>query len=454
MWRDESVTYQVAHRSVPEIWGLLHHFDAVHGAYYFLMHALFAVWDGGLWTMRLPSAVAMSVCAGLVAITGMRLVGRRVGVLAGLSCTLIPVVQMYAQEGRSYALVAAFVALSTYLLVRAVERPGRGVWAGYAAALLCAVYLHEFAVLCLLAHGVTVLAAPVPARVRRAWAAAAAVVAVAALPLVAISLGQSGQVSWIGMPSGRDWLVIGAVTVIGLTGARAAASGQARGSVTLPRLALPLLLLPTAALLLVSLHDPVYLDRYVLYSNIGLALLVAAGIDALARKLSHTGIRGRTVPEGFAAGAICALIVAALLPVTLQMRTPESRKDDVTAIAETVRRMSAGGDAVLYMPARRREWAMSYEDDYRGLRDIALRESPVRSETLQGTEEPAAVIRQRMLAGTRIVALMDPEGQPLDPYPQEAVKRTTLSRAFTECARAQVKGAQVVLYARPGHCGS
>lgn len=43
MWRDESVTYQVAHRSLSEIWHLLGNADAVHGLYYFFMHALFAV---------------------------------------------------------------------------------------------------------------------------------------------------------------------------------------------------------------------------------------------------------------------------------------------------------------------------------------------------------------------------------------------------------------------------
>ncbi|MYR58532.1 hypothetical protein GTY54_20600, partial [Streptomyces sp. SID625] len=48
MWRDESVTHQVAHRSLGDLGRLLGHIDAVHGLYYLLMHAVFALWDGGL----------------------------------------------------------------------------------------------------------------------------------------------------------------------------------------------------------------------------------------------------------------------------------------------------------------------------------------------------------------------------------------------------------------------
>ena len=58
MWRDESVTYQVAHRPLGELWGLLGHIDAVHGLYYLLMHTVFALWDGGLVALRLPSVLA------------------------------------------------------------------------------------------------------------------------------------------------------------------------------------------------------------------------------------------------------------------------------------------------------------------------------------------------------------------------------------------------------------
>src|SRR6476469_1908465 len=54
MWRDEAVTFQVAQRSVPQIWHLLHTVDAVHGLYYLLMHAALAPHPGEV-ALRLPS---------------------------------------------------------------------------------------------------------------------------------------------------------------------------------------------------------------------------------------------------------------------------------------------------------------------------------------------------------------------------------------------------------------
>ncbi|KOG89382.1 hypothetical protein ADK38_14590, partial [Streptomyces varsoviensis] len=40
MWRDEGATFQLARRSLPELWHALGHVDAVHGLYYLLMHWL------------------------------------------------------------------------------------------------------------------------------------------------------------------------------------------------------------------------------------------------------------------------------------------------------------------------------------------------------------------------------------------------------------------------------
>ena len=152
------------------------------------------------------------------------------------------------------------------------------------------------------------------------------------------------------------------------------------------------------------------------------------------------------------AGLSIAAAVAVLVPWSLLVRSPESRKDDVVAIAHAVQRTAHPGDGVLFMPSRRREWLLSYPRVYDRLDDLALAESPTASRTLQGTELPAAEIRRRILAADRVIALMDPRGQPLDPFPQEEVKRQLLKRNFEECERIQERGAQVVVYARPGRC--
>ncbi|CAM5600981.1 hypothetical protein SALBM311S_07482 [Streptomyces alboniger] len=64
---------------------------------------------------------------------------------------------MYAQEGRSYALVTAAVTWATYFFVRATDAPGPRVrwWTAYGLTLALACWLHEFAAPALVAHGLT-----------------------------------------------------------------------------------------------------------------------------------------------------------------------------------------------------------------------------------------------------------------------------------------------------------
>ncbi|UHH23507.1 glycosyltransferase family 39 protein [Streptomyces malaysiensis] len=118
MWRDESATYQMARRTLPQIRDALGTVDAVHGLYYVLMHPLLALHPSEV-TLRLPSVLAAVATTALVAALGCRLARPRVGLWAGLLYAATPVVTHYAQEGRSYALVAAGAAWATYLLVPA-----------------------------------------------------------------------------------------------------------------------------------------------------------------------------------------------------------------------------------------------------------------------------------------------------------------------------------------------
>ncbi|WP_225859617.1 glycosyltransferase family 39 protein [Streptomyces albicerus] len=214
MWGDESVTYQLAHRDLSQIWLTAQHVDLVHALYYAVMHEIFGLFGGGLLTLRLPSVLAMSVAASGVGLLGLRLAGPRAGLLAGLVFPLLPQVQKYAQEGRSYAMVCALVTWATYALVVSVPHRARWRWAVYGSTMLLACLLHEFAVLALVAHGVTLVVSRVPRPVLRAWSVAAAGVVAGLLPLAIYSAGQSEQVSWIGGPVRLRYFLV--VAVVGM----------------------------------------------------------------------------------------------------------------------------------------------------------------------------------------------------------------------------------------------
>ncbi|MDH6455357.1 mannosyltransferase [Streptomyces sp. SAI-149] len=431
LWGDESVTYQLAHRDLSQIWHTAQHVDLVHALYYAVMHGIFGLFGGGLLTLRLPSVLAMSAAASGVGLLGLRLAGPRAGLLAGLVFPLLPQVQKYAQEGRSYAMVCALVTWATCALVAGVAHRARWRWVVYGSLMLSACLLHEFAVLALIAHGVTLAVSRVPRHVLRAWGAAAVGVVTGLLPMAICSVGQSGQLSWIDGPVRLQYFLV--VAVLGV--ACALVPHKVRGPVRLSGLAVPILVLPGLLLLIASLVKPLFVDRYVLYSNLGIALLLGASMDHVLK---------RQRPSRYVWMAAVA-VLAVLVPQSVSLRTPQSRSNDATAIGAAVRKEGRPGDGLLFLPGQHRILTAANPEDTRLLTDLALAQDPVSSNTLAGVELPARAIAARMLDFDRIVAVRAAGGHT---NAREEAKKRTLRRHFHEYATTRVNGARVTVYVR------
>ncbi|MER5728766.1 hypothetical protein ABT084_10545 [Streptomyces sp. NPDC002138] len=456
VWRDEAATWQVARRSTGEIWHMLGNVDAVHGLYYLLMHGLFEVFGAGTATLRLPSVLAVAAAAGCVAALARRLTPGRAGFWAGLGAGmalgLLPAVQFQLQEGRPYALVAAGAGLSTLLLVRRLEdapggRPGRRGWPGwsaYALAVLVCALLNWLSLLILPAHAATLWWVRARRGVLGRWALASGGAVLGALPLILFSRTQSGQVSWI--PPLTWSMLTGPAILLALGGACALLERPRAGRPSVTAVGLPLLVVPFVALAGLSLVQPLFLDRYVLFSMLGLALLIGAALGAGVRATARRSPRAATLVVPV---AITAALLA-MLPMELGRRSPASRVDDVLAVADQVARLKGAGDAVLYVPAARRDTALVSPGDFAGLADIALARSPAASGTLKGVEdEDPARLRAAMLAQRRILLVTDaakvakPSGAERD-----RVKAAVLREHFVAVADRQVRGRRVTVYER------
>ena len=68
LWRDEAYTKDAIGRPAGQIFALLGHQDAVHGAYYLLMHAIAAAAGTSATALRLPSLGAMAIAAAMACI--------------------------------------------------------------------------------------------------------------------------------------------------------------------------------------------------------------------------------------------------------------------------------------------------------------------------------------------------------------------------------------------------
>ncbi|MER6417690.1 hypothetical protein [Streptomyces sp. NPDC001137] len=444
VWRDEAATWQVAERSTAEIWHMLGNVDVVHGCYYLLMHALFEWFGPGTTTLRLPSVLATAVAAACVAVIGRRLAGLWVGLGGGMAFGLLPAVQFYLQEGRPYALVAAGAGVSTLLLVTVLQRRVRaGRWVAYGGTVLLCALLNWLSLLILPAHLATLVWARAGRGTRTRWAAASATATACALPLVLFSRGQSAQVSWI--PPLTWHMLIGPAVLLLIGGVGALLDRPRVGRLSVATVGLPLLAVPQIGLIGLSLIQPLFLDRYVLFSLLGLALLIGSVIGSAVRAVKPRLPRASTsvLP------ALIAVATVALLPQSLAKRSPSSRVDDVLALASDVRRLKETGDAVLFVPAARRDTKSVTPSAFSGLRDIALAQTPQESGTLKGIEANPARIRAAMLTQRRILLVTDASGvaRPVTAE-RDRTKTSVLKKYFRVVADQQVHGRRLTVYER------
>ena len=134
-------------------------------AYYLLARAVLAVWPNPItaarWTAAMLSLLALPAIAWLAWELFHSL---PVAIVATGVMAVSPVQILYAQEAREYSMLAAIVAASGALLLRALRLEGRRKWRSavvpwgmYGASVALGLYVHPLFGYSLLGHGVFVL---------------------------------------------------------------------------------------------------------------------------------------------------------------------------------------------------------------------------------------------------------------------------------------------------------
>jgi mannosyltransferase len=406
-WRDEAATISAVKRPLGDLIAMLGNVDAVHGAYYLMMWPIEHVLGSGVLVLRLPSAIAIAVGAAAVAATARRLISPWAGLAAGLLYALLPATSRYGQEARSYAMVMALAAISSYLLVRVLgASPARQRrWlAGYGASLAVLGILNIFGLLLIPAHAVTIalygrrgVGDPAVRRLVIGWIAAVAAGVVIASPLLVLGWLQRGQIAWLSVNTsssgvktlyslGGSYLVTTIVlALIAVAVALSTEAGPEKRRAAWPRrlaeLSLPWLIVPPLVLLLASTVQPVYTSRYILICVPALALIGGAAVASYSQ----------------IAGAI-ALVVILLAgsPAQVGQRTNSGHFDNIRALDRIVASQARPGDVVLYTNPNSEMFGAAYSFGLGTLPNIALKQGPIPSDTVAGTDAPIAQIRSRL----------------------------------------------------------
>jgi mannosyltransferase len=497
MGNDEVATKYAATLSLGQLAHLLSNLDAVHGTYYLIMHVWVTLGSSPAM-LRVPSLIAMVAGAAMIAVTCTRLTGSGLaGLFAGVIMALTPSISYYAQTARSYALVLACVVAATLALMRALQAEASGEdgrrlrwwWVLYGALVVLSGYLNEMALLILAAHAVTVLAARYGRQAFKHFLVTAVVSAVLVSPLALLSVRERAAVGWIGRPGIRDVGILfhdyfGGTTLISFIifvfavaavlpprgwqwrhwrerirkGAPADdvhAAWWERGGVSLPSVALPLLVLPAGLLMAESvvLH-PLYVDRYVLYGEAGAALLAGAGCYRVGQWLVQKGgqrlgsaASRRTlllVAPGVVA-CLCALVLN--LGTQQKIRLPQRSQFDFGTSSAYVGAHAQPGDGVLFINSFYRKARLGYPADFRDVTDFAMAKTPQQVGTYNGTDKALPAVESLMLHYRRIWVVGNVPSAGLSSL-QMRDESLLLIHDFRLVAKKQARNVAVTLWVR------
>jgi mannosyltransferase len=325
-----------------------------------------------------PSMLAVTGTVAIAALLARRLWGPRAALLGGLLLAVMPVASRFGQEARGYAFAGFCAALSTLLLVYAVQRSRWWLWLAYMISLLLLGWSHQIALLLVVGHGIAV--AVTGWRRLVWWLPGVLLAAGGVLPFALMGLEQRGtQLVWLTEATASDLAdIAGDLFISGVVGGAVCALAvvSMRGGDRWARLLFLTAALPVFVLYAVDrLVAPMFVGRY-LYFVVPL-LCVLAG-RALAEFLPR-------LPAGL-------LVVVALgligVPAQDAMRRTHTTFDYRRA-AELVRANAQPGDAIIYAP--RQGWqftdiALRYYAGDDLPKDVLLEAGEVRNASLWATE--------------------------------------------------------------------
>ncbi len=472
LWRDEAYTKDAITRSASQIFALLGHQDAVHGAYYILMHVIVAAAGTSAVALRFPSLCAMVIATAFTAAIGRRAAalalapdaGRAsrldipalTGLLSGMVFATAPYMTYYAQMARSYAIVTMFATIASYLLIRAYPDGRWRWWAAYAAAVALTGLFNLFGLLILAAHGVTLLLTDARGqaadargqaaqgrrigRVPLRWLAASAAAVVVLGPLLDVAHREQKQIAWVVRPdfatieklvsdfAGSRALVL-PFALLALAAIVAACLADNWRPLNPAAIALPWLVVPPFLLIAGSYIKPVYVERYVEFCLPALAILVGAGLVGLVRlatgqRLSQPGLTW--LPPAVAVLVIAGLAVMLIGPQGA-IRQTAARPDDLRLASAIVAANEQPGDVVFYIPVNMHVLGTGYPAPFLRLRDIALAKSPIASATLTGTEITSPALLKSRFTDVRRVWVVTGDSNYQFPTPSTPVDKEKMA---------------------------
>jgi mannosyltransferase len=170
LWYDEGVSVYLARMSLPQLTAWTAD-DIQPPLYYYLLHFWLLLFgpSSSEFIVRFPSLFFGVLTVPLMYKTGRHLFGGAASLLAAFLAAISPLYLWYSQETRMYTLLTFLCLLSSYLLLKALERraspylkgslwKGSLLWLAFVVANVAAAYTHYFAFFVMASQGIYLVA--------------------------------------------------------------------------------------------------------------------------------------------------------------------------------------------------------------------------------------------------------------------------------------------------------
>ena len=159
VWVDEGISIAIARMPTLQMLPYVA-FHELHASPYYLVLQPWLALGQSETAIR-----SLSVGFGVLAVLATWAIGKRYGVAfkAALLMAVLPALVMYMQQAKGYTMLAATSALSTWLLLRLIDRPTRWRALAYIASAIVIAYVHPVGALIPVAHAGIVLVYAAPA---------------------------------------------------------------------------------------------------------------------------------------------------------------------------------------------------------------------------------------------------------------------------------------------------
>lgn len=367
LWQDEPATVALARITWPHFVQVWWYGEASFQCVYFLLMRGWLHFGNSEFWIRLPSAIFGIATIPVIYIVARKLVGTGPALAAAALLAFSSTHVYYSQEARTYTMTILLVLLSSWFFVQAVEQNRERDWILWTIFSVLAVYGHYFASLVLVAQGCSLFLCKKPVPWKRMLLHALIILAITMPGLTYVFRASSdfltGALNVKPTPkqllhlalflggSGEKLLLAAILWFAGVVAIRRERLCRSepeifwRGVLVILWIVIPIFL--TAV---VSLHYPVFVQRYMIFSLPAAIMLAGRGMSALRKR--NLGL-----------WLVVLLCMTSIVNIALGYRKP---REDWRGATDAIIRFAAPGDALLIYPSYARPGFDYYYDRQRG----------------------------------------------------------------------------------------